>query len=189
MGTIITRSDKEVLHFFDEMKRVSDLIDHLQADNRHLLDGENYLTDTELAGKLKLSKRTLLDYRSSGILPYYHIALLPDRRKNPIPGKRYRTTAGKEPERSVLTSGSMKRAIPPHPLEYSLSLFIRVLLMSASYFSGISLQSLHIMAQHIVGRIAEHFPNVFFGNPVSQGDCRSECIAGHLGGQTLGNPT
>ena len=59
MGTIITRSDKEVLHFFDEMKRVSDLIDNLQADNRHLLDGENYLTDTELAGKLKLSKRTL----------------------------------------------------------------------------------------------------------------------------------
>ena len=69
MGTIITRSDKEVLHFFDEMKRVSDLIDHLPMDNRHLLDGENYLTDTEL----KLSKRTLLDYRSSGILPYYQI--------------------------------------------------------------------------------------------------------------------
>ena len=71
MGTIITKSDKEVLHFFDEMKRISDLIDHLQADNRHLLDGENYLTDTELAGKLKLSKRTLLDYRRYGILPYY----------------------------------------------------------------------------------------------------------------------
>ena len=41
MGTIITKSDKEVLHFFDEMKRVSDLIEHLQADNRHLLNGEN----------------------------------------------------------------------------------------------------------------------------------------------------
>ena len=73
MGTIITKSGKEVLHFFDEMKRVSDLIDHLLADNRHLLDGENYLTDTELAGKLKLSKRTLLDYRRYGILPYYQI--------------------------------------------------------------------------------------------------------------------
>ena len=72
MGTIITKSDKEVLHFFDEMKRISDLIDHLQADNQHLLDGENYLTDTELAGKLKLSKRTLLDYRRY-ILPYYQI--------------------------------------------------------------------------------------------------------------------
>ena len=52
MGTIITRSDKEVLHFFDEMRRISELIDHLPADNRHLLDGENYLTDTELAGKI-----------------------------------------------------------------------------------------------------------------------------------------
>ena len=83
----------------------------------------------------------------------------------------------------------MGKAIPPHPLEYSLSLFIRVLRMSASCFSGISLLSLHIMAQHIVGRIAEHFPDVFFGNPVGQGDCRSERIAGHLGGQTLGNPT
>lgn len=40
MGTIITRSDKEVLHFFDEMKRVSDLIDHLPMDNQHLLTGK-----------------------------------------------------------------------------------------------------------------------------------------------------
>ena len=106
MGTIITKSDKEVLHFFDEMKRISDLIDHLQADNRHLLDGENYLTDTELAGKLKLSKtgrKTQAEQAyAAGLQTLRHIALLPDRRKNPIPGKRYRTTAGKEPERSVL---------------------------------------------------------------------------------------
>lgn len=62
-----------MLHFFDEMKRVLDLIDHLLADNLHLLDGENYQTDMELVGKLKLSKRTLLDYRSCSILPYYQI--------------------------------------------------------------------------------------------------------------------
>ena len=37
MGTIITKSDKEVLHFFDEMKRVSDLIDHLPADKPALI--------------------------------------------------------------------------------------------------------------------------------------------------------
>lgn len=120
MGTIITRLDKEVLHFFDEMKRISDLIDHLSANNQHLLDGENYLTDTELAGKLKLSKRTLLDYRRDGVLPYYQIGgkilyrendivqLLEKNRKeafwNPVP--------------------FIGKAIPPHPLEYSLSLFI-----------------------------------------------------------------
>ena len=164
MGTIITRSDKEVLHFFDEMKRVSDLIDHLPMDNQHLLDGENYLTDTELAGKLKLSKRTLLDYRSSGILPYYQIG-----------GK-------------ILYRESDIVRLPPHLLEYSLSLY-QGIVCSTSYLSGIPFLSLHIMAQHIVGRIAKHFPDVFFGNPVGQGDCRSKCIAGHLGGQTLGNPT
>ena len=103
MGTIITRSDKEVLHFFDEMKRVSDLIDHLQADNRHLLDGENYLTDTELAGKLKLSKRTLLDYRSSGILPYYQIGGKILYRESDI----VRLLEKNRKERSVLTSDSI----------------------------------------------------------------------------------
>lgn len=73
MGTIITRSDKEVLHFFDEMKRVSDTHRPFAGGKPAPTGQENYLTDTELAGKLKLSKRTLLDYRSSGILPYYQI--------------------------------------------------------------------------------------------------------------------
>ena len=102
MGTIITKSDKEVLHFFDEMKRISDLIDHLPADNRHLLDGENYLTDTELAGKLKLSKRTLLDYRSNGILPYYQIGGKILYRESDIV-----RLLEKNRKRSVLTSGSI----------------------------------------------------------------------------------
>ena len=177
MGTIITRSDKEVLHFFDEMKRVSDLIDHLSAENRHLLDGENYLTDTELAGKLKLSKRTLLDYRSSGILPYYQIG-----------GKILYRESDTGKKHSDIWFRLWERLY--HHICWSIAFhFIRVLYVSTLYLSGIPFLSLHIMAQHVVGRIAEHFPDVFFRNPVGQGDCRSERIAGHLGGQTLGNPT
>lgn len=61
--------------------------------------------------------------------------------------------------------------------------------MFASCLSGIPLLNLHIMAQHIIGRITEHFPNVFFGNPVGLSDCHSKRIAGYLGGQTLGNST
>ena len=80
MGTIITKSDKEVLHFFDEMKRIPDRY------------GTGRKTQAEQAYAAGLQKQR-------------HIALLPDRWKNPIPGKRYRTTAGKEPKRSVLTSG------------------------------------------------------------------------------------
>lgn len=31
------------------------------------------MTDTELAEKLKLNKRTLLEYRNTGKIPYYQI--------------------------------------------------------------------------------------------------------------------
>ena len=34
------------------------------------LDGERYLTDKELSELLKLSRRTLQEYRKQGILPY-----------------------------------------------------------------------------------------------------------------------
>ena len=102
MGTIITRSDKEVLHFFDEMKRVSDLIDHLPG-GKPAPTGRGKLPDRYGTGRKAQAEQAY----AAGLQKERHIALLPDRRKNPIPGKRYRTTAGKEPERSVLTSGSV----------------------------------------------------------------------------------
>ena len=102
MGTIITKSDKEVLHFFDEMKRVSDLIDHLPMDKPALI-GRGKLSDRYGTSRKAQAEQAY----AAGLQKQRHIALLPDRRKNPIPGKRYRTTAGKEPKRSVLTSGSI----------------------------------------------------------------------------------
>ena len=35
--------------------------------------GERYITDEELSKRLKLHRRTLQDYRTQGILPYYLI--------------------------------------------------------------------------------------------------------------------
>ena len=37
---------------------------------RPLLDGERYLTDREVAQILKVSRRTLQEYRNDGVLPY-----------------------------------------------------------------------------------------------------------------------
>jgi len=37
---------------------------------RPLLDGERYLTDREVAQILKVSRRTLQEYRNDGMLPY-----------------------------------------------------------------------------------------------------------------------
>ena len=38
-----------------------------------VLNGERYITDSELAEKLKLTRRTLADYRMNGRLPYYKV--------------------------------------------------------------------------------------------------------------------
>lgn len=73
MGEIIIRTNKEVLQYFDEMKRASTLVDFIKSNYTPSLNGERYMTDTELAGMLKLSKRTLLEYRNSGKIPYYQI--------------------------------------------------------------------------------------------------------------------
>lgn len=41
--------------------------------NKPSLDRERYYTDKELAVKLKVSRRSLQDYRNNGILPYTRI--------------------------------------------------------------------------------------------------------------------
>ena len=73
MGRIITRTDKEILLFFHEMKKMSDFVDTIKSGYTPLLNGERYITDTELADTLRLTKRTLLEYRSHGKIPYYQI--------------------------------------------------------------------------------------------------------------------
>lgn len=38
-----------------------------------ILSGHRYLTDAELAKCLKISRRTLQEYRNNGIIPFYHV--------------------------------------------------------------------------------------------------------------------
>ena len=73
MGKIIMRTDMEVFLFFKEVEKLSEFIDFLRSRYRPSLKGEQYMTDTELAEKLKLNKRTLLEYRNTGKIPYYQI--------------------------------------------------------------------------------------------------------------------
>ena len=73
MGEIIIRTNKGVLQYFDEMKKALTLVDFIKSNYTPSLNGERYMTDTELAEMLKLSKRTLLEYRNSGKIPYYQI--------------------------------------------------------------------------------------------------------------------
>ena len=49
------------------------MLDDQEKKLRPVLNGERYITDSELAEKLKLTRRTLADYRMNGRLPYYKV--------------------------------------------------------------------------------------------------------------------
>lgn len=73
MGEIITRTNTEIINYFKNLEKLSTLVDVMCTTYIPTLNGERYLTDTELAEKLRLSKRTLSEYRSSGKIPYYQV--------------------------------------------------------------------------------------------------------------------
>ena len=55
---------------FSELDRIAKDAATVADENQPLLGGEHYLTDRELSQRLKISRRTLQDYRNNGILPY-----------------------------------------------------------------------------------------------------------------------
>ena len=48
-------------------------IEHVLKTHKPLFDGERYLTSEELCSIFKISRRTLQDYRSNGILPFIQL--------------------------------------------------------------------------------------------------------------------
>lgn len=48
-------------------------IEHVLKTHKPLFDGECYLTREELCSILKISRRTLQDYRNNGILPFIQL--------------------------------------------------------------------------------------------------------------------
>ena len=60
----------------DAMKSMTDiekLFDNVTSNYRPLLNGERYLSDVEVSHRLKVSRRTLQDYRDNGTLPYFKL--------------------------------------------------------------------------------------------------------------------
>lgn len=68
---LITRENNErVKSFFSSLERLSSAIEQLFAGRKPTLSGESFYTDKELSKKLKLSRRSLQDYRNEGRIPY-----------------------------------------------------------------------------------------------------------------------
>ena len=46
---------------------------NFMANSRPTLGGERFLTDREVSARLKVSRRTLQDYRNNGVIAYYQL--------------------------------------------------------------------------------------------------------------------
>jgi len=67
---LITRNNERVTSFFKSLDRMLDGIEQLVKNCKPTLNGERYLTDKDVAKNLKVSRRTLQDYRTEGRIPY-----------------------------------------------------------------------------------------------------------------------
>ena len=70
---IITQQDPQMQMFSQLMESTLKKLERYCATARPMLGGEVYLTGEEVCSQLRLSTRTLQEYRNSGTLPFYKI--------------------------------------------------------------------------------------------------------------------
>ncbi|WP_298076473.1 helix-turn-helix domain-containing protein [uncultured Alistipes sp.] len=67
----IFRTDERPEALLRTLEQLEKDLDRCVELNRPMLGGERYLTDRELSERLKISRRTLQEHRSSHEIPYY----------------------------------------------------------------------------------------------------------------------
>lgn len=72
-NTLLTRESPKVIQFFKNLEYLAKLLNTDTDKFRPLLNGDRFITDSELARILKLTSRTLVEHRMSGLLPYYKL--------------------------------------------------------------------------------------------------------------------
>lgn len=69
MNELLTGEDRDVLSFFQRIDRMVEKIGSLSRNCRPVLNGERFL----ISVMLKISRRTLQEYRNEGKLPYIRL--------------------------------------------------------------------------------------------------------------------
>lgn len=73
MSEMITKNHALFAEFCGSLDRLLDGIENFMANSRPTLGGERFLTDREVSVRLKVSRRTLQDYRNNGVIAYYQL--------------------------------------------------------------------------------------------------------------------
>ena len=67
----IDKTDPQIAEILDRLKRVNKILQKTETLVQPTLNNERFLTDEELSKILRVSRRTLQEYRSAGVIPYY----------------------------------------------------------------------------------------------------------------------
>ena len=70
---LITKDSETTLVLFSSLDRVLENVEYVVMNYRPVLNGEHYLTGEEVCERLCISKRTLQDYRDTGLLGYVQL--------------------------------------------------------------------------------------------------------------------
>ena len=67
-------ADRELeVGFIGQLDALLEGIERMDASHKASLGNEQFLTDKEVSAWLKVSRRTLQDYRNNGIIAYYQL--------------------------------------------------------------------------------------------------------------------
>ena len=67
---VTSENNERIKSFFLSLDNLSSAMERLFSERKPTLFGEYFYTDGELSEKLKLSRRSLQDYRNEGRIPY-----------------------------------------------------------------------------------------------------------------------
>ena len=71
-GTIKT-NDEWAVGFMEQLDTMLDGIESMNEKSKASFGNERFLTDKEVSAWLKVSRRTLQDYRNNGMVSYYQL--------------------------------------------------------------------------------------------------------------------
>ena len=67
----IDKKDPRIDVMFQGLEKMERMLSVMEDVPRSLFNGERFLTDEELSKVLRVSRRTLQEYRTFGVIPYY----------------------------------------------------------------------------------------------------------------------
>ena len=71
-GTIMT-NDEWAVGFMEQLDTMLDGIESMNEKSKASFGNERFMTDKEVSAWLKVSRRTLQDYRNNGMVSYYQL--------------------------------------------------------------------------------------------------------------------